>query len=497
MGGKHGRISRRRFLQLAGAAAVSVSLPGDGSARPIAQDKERPNILFFFPDQHRYDWLGVNPDIPVPTPHLDMLGTRGIRFTNAVCPSPLCAPSRACIAAGKEYDRCRVSGNHVNYPLDQTTIYTMLRDSGYHVMGCGKFDLSKASRAWGLDGKAEIAGWGFSDGIDNAGKGDGMGAYYANPKGPKGPYYAYLDSLRVPLGEICAADIARRYQTTPKKSGKYAATDPCPMPDAHYCDNWIGLNGLELIENSPKGQPWFLQVNFNGPHPPNDITQRMAGLYRGPKRVIDGFPQPNSYTGPHTPEEHVRLRQNYAAMIENIDRWLGAYMKAMERRGELDNTIIVYSSDHGEMLGDHGNWGKVYPYQPSIGVPLIAAGPGIREGIVDSSPATTMDLAATFLDYAGLEIPKDMDSRSMRGFLEGKGDKHRELVYSGIFGWRAVFDGRHKLIRGYDPSRRRPWEHAPEAAMLFDLQDDPGENVNIAGRARDVVKRLGDGLSEF
>jgi len=490
MSEKREEMSRRDFLQLAGAAAVSAAFPASGHAKPAIQDKKRPNILFFFPDQHRFDWLGTNPGIPVPTPHLDMLGRRGIRFANAVCPSPLCAPSRACIAAGKEYDRCRVAGNHANYPLDQTTIYTLFRNSGYHVMGCGKFDLSKASKGWGVDGKAEIAGWGFSDGIDNAGKGDGIVAYYTDPKGPKDPYYAYLDSLEPPLGEICAGDIARRYQAEPKGSGKYALPDPCPVPDEHYCDNWIALNGLKLIENSPKGKPWFLQVNFNGPHPPNDITQRMASLYRGPARVIDAFPQPNSYTGPHTAGEHLKLRQSYAAMIENIDRCLGTYMGALERRGELDNTIIVYSSDHGEMLGDHGNWGKVYPYQPSIGVPLIAAGPGIRKGVVDDGPATTMDLAATFLDYAGIDIPKDMDSRSMRALWEGKADKHRELAYSGIFGWRAVFDGRYKLIKGFDPSRKRKWENAPGATMLFDLQNDPGENANIAGRAPDIIKRL-------
>ena len=113
----------------------------------------RPNILFFFPDQFRYDWLGMHPDIPVRTPNLEKLGARGVRFTHAVTPSPLCAPARARLAAGKEYARCRVPQNDVDYPLDQVTVYTLLRQSGYHVLGCGKFDLNKGSQDWGLDGK--------------------------------------------------------------------------------------------------------------------------------------------------------------------------------------------------------------------------------------------------------------------------------------------------------------------------------------------------------
>ena len=106
----------------------------------------RPNILFLFPDQHRFDWLG-SAGIPVPTPNLDALAGRGVRFTHAITPSPLCAPARACLAAGREYGSCGVADNAVDYPIDQTTFYTLLRDSGYHVIGCGKFDLAKKGMA--------------------------------------------------------------------------------------------------------------------------------------------------------------------------------------------------------------------------------------------------------------------------------------------------------------------------------------------------------------
>ncbi len=133
-----------------------------------------PNILFFFPDQHRFDWIESRPEIPVRTPHLDALANRGVQFNNAITPSPVCAPARACLASGMEYDQCGVPSNGFNYPLDGWTVYRSFRQAGYNVLGCGKFDLHKATPSWGLDGKGSIDAWGFSDGIDNAGKWDAV-----------------------------------------------------------------------------------------------------------------------------------------------------------------------------------------------------------------------------------------------------------------------------------------------------------------------------------
>ena len=100
------------------------------------------------------------------------------------------------------------------------------------------------------------------------------------------------------------------------------------------------------------------------------------------------FPQPNKNTE-LTPEQNVGVRRNYSAMVTNIDRWTGIYLAELAKRGELENTIVVYSSDHGEMLGDHDLWGKWLPYQPSVGVPLVIAGPGVRKGFVSGAPAST------------------------------------------------------------------------------------------------------------
>jgi len=429
----------------------------------------RPNILFFFPDQHRGDWIESNPDLPVRMPNLATLAQQGVYFTNAVCPSPLCAPSRGALASGKEYDRCGVASNQVNYPLDQITFYTLLRDSGYHVMGCGKFDLHKPDLDWGLGGKRLLKEWGFSDGVDNEGKWD---AIRSGARTPKGPYMAYLQSRG--LREIHVADFEKRRDK--------AATFATPLPEEAYCDNWLAENGLALLRQVPQGRPWFLQINFTGPHAPWDVTRRMEASCR----TLTGLPQPNGGSQ-FDAETYTRIRQNYSAMVENIDRWVGIYLEELRARGELERTLIVYSSDHGEMLGDHGCWGKSLLYQPSVGVPLVIAGPGIRRGYRFEGPTTTLDLTATYLDYAHLPIPQDMKSRSLRSVLEGKADTHRELVHSGLGSWRLVYDGRYKLVHGFQRDRNIS-SGAP--ALLFDLREDPGENVNLAEELPDVVARL-------
>jgi len=448
--------TRREFL----SAAAALAAPG-----------RRPNILLLFPDQHRFDWMGANSSLPVRTPNLDALARRGTRFTRAVAPSPLCAPARACLAAGHEYERCRVPSNAHDYPLDQTTHYTLLRDSGYHVTACGKFDLHKKTQDWGLDGRRLIREWGFSDGIDNAGKHD---AIRSGAVTPKDPYMAYLH--RRGLAGMHVQDFARRKG--------YSDTFPTPLPEEAYCDNWIGHNALELLRRVPKGQPWYLSVNFTGPHSPMDITPRMQERWRN----VTGFPQPNRCPQ-YTPEVHLAIRQNYSAMVENIDRWAGILLEEIRKRGELANTLVVWSSDHGEMLGDHGRWGKSLPYQPSIGVPLVVAGAGAKPGQVSDALVSVMDLTATFLDYAGNPRPREMDSRSLRDLLEGRARSHREYVLSGLGDWRVVSDGRYKLIRGFNPDQpKRAAADAPP--LLFDLESDPLENTNLADKAPGVVTKL-------
>jgi arylsulfatase len=460
-------LSRRHFLGASAAATIRTSK--GASAR-------RPNILLIFPDEHRFDWTSLNRGLDVRMPNLAALAKTGVAFKDAMVASPLCAPSRACLASGKEYSRCGVRDNGDDYPVHQTTYYSRLREAGYHVMGCGKMDLHKASYTWGLDGKHLLPEWGFSDGIDNAGK---MDAILSGADQPKDPYMAFLEQQK--LREVHIADFRQR------TGHAYAHTAPSPLPDNAYCDNWIAENGLKLLHAAPKDRPWFLAVNFTGPHPPVDITRSMDHNARRRE-----YPQPNQSTE-FDRATHVAIRQNYSTMVENIDRWLGAYVDELRKSRELENTLIVYSSDHGDMLGDHDRWGKTLPYHASTCVPLVVAGPGVEARGVSDALVSHIDLASTFLECSGTRTPKDMDSRSLWPVLSGKARHHREFVRSALWNWRLIYDGKEKLICGFDPkvkSHQQEKATGELADMLFDLRSDPLENTNLAGSRGDAVERL-------
>ena len=489
--------SRREFL-VGAAAATATAFTGCGGEAPAPapipgpRAIRRPNILFLFSDQHRGDWMGRNQEIPVPTPNIDRLAARGVDFTRAIVPAPTCGPSRSCLASGMEYENCGVVVNRDVYPAEtRPTFYKHLRDGGYHTMAVGKIDLHKGPAGVSLDGRLHMEEWGFSDMLITGSKsglynGEGDPTRRNEPVviGPKEPYMAYLDSLDPPLGRIHADDIDLR--AVPKDENWWGMTDPTPLDDEAYKDNYTARTGLELIERVPDGMPWFSIVNFNGPHPPMDITRGMEAQYRGPDRVIENFPQPHHYTGPFTPEHHIRIRQNYAAMIENIDRWVGLCQERLEERGELDNTIVIYASDHGEMLGDHDLWGKSLPYQASVGVPLVMAGPGIAQGVRSDALVSVMDLATTFLDYGEVAIPSEMESRSLRPLLDAGGGEHRDYLRSALKTgnaatgrFRSVNDHRYKLVEGYFQEK-----------ALYDLEADPLESENIAAGKPGEVARL-------
>ncbi|MCF7854462.1 MAG: sulfatase-like hydrolase/transferase [Candidatus Pacebacteria bacterium] len=429
-----------------------------------------PNILFFLPDQHRPDWLGFNSDLPVRTPNLDRLRASGVQFRNAFTPSPLCAPARACLASGLEYERCRVPSNRENYPVDLPTYCQRLRDAGYRVCGVGKFDLHKdlatpvAELDWHLDGSRSLEEWGFTEGIDNEGKIDGSSSYKAAGK-PKGPYLHYL----------CEQGLADTYVREHEERQKYRDAYVTSLPEEAYCDNWVSENGLSFLHNFPTDQPWHLVVNFTGPHNPMDVTQRMHDAWKDVQ-----FPMPvENEQEDYSVDDHQRNRRYYAAMIENIDRQVGRFLDAVEERGELERTLVVYASDHGEMLGDHNLWGKSTWYTPASGIPLIVAGPGMKKGVSNSALTSLHDLTATFLDYARTPPLPSMDARSLRPVLEGKTEQHREYVVSGLNGWRMLFDGRYKLVTRQD---------APP--LLYDLQEDPQETNDIASANPHVVNTL-------
>lgn len=482
-------MNRRTFMRSAGLAAMGTTLGGVRAAGNGGGGAgARPNILLLLSDQHRHDWLSTNPALAgglLATPHMDWLAAGGMRLERCVVSAPLCGPSRACLASGVHYDYCGVVKHEKVWPhARMESFYRRLRDdAGYHVLGTGKFDLAKINNQSlyppGQDGRNLLSEWGFSDGINNMGKWDGY--QHATPSND--PWFRYLEDNGLRTTHL--NDYASRFHgfTSTKNFEVTAAT---PLPDAAYNDNWLAQNARDLIAAAPVDKPWFCQVNFGGPHEPSDITASMDS-------TRSGYPMPYAHSSAIS--NHNAIRRNYAAMIENIDRQLGLFIAALSTSGQLANTIIIYASDHGEMLGDHNRWEKSCPYHQSVGVPLIARGPGIQAGVVSDALVSLIDLAATCMDYAGQPVPPVMHARSIRRLLEGTTTVHRDYVLSGLAGWRMVFDGRHKLIRGFNPvvsgsNYRTDSSDLDAAPILFDLQEDPNELTDIAASNPAKVREL-------
>ncbi|MGG1516120.1 sulfatase-like hydrolase/transferase [Paenibacillus oryzisoli] len=434
-----------------------------------------PNFLFLFPDTHRGDWLPYPPDVlaalgmeelPLRMPNLAALMAGGVTFNRAVTPSPLCAPARACLASGKRYEGAGVVGNHHNYDVTQRTFYSVLKENGYRVGGVGKFDLTKATHWWGLDGWIpELGEMGFTDAIDNAGKID---AIISGKDSPKDPYMAYL--YREGLADIHLKDMTGRGHLT-------HATD---LPDEAYCDNWLTRNGVSMLRNFPKEQPWFLMVNFTGPHEPWDVTHRM-------KRDWADLTFPPPEGAQKIAANSNEIRQNYAAMLANIDRNVGELLEEVRRRGELDRTVVIYASDHGDMLGDYDKWGKCKPERGSISIPLIVSGPGILRGEIRDTLVELQDVGATILDLAGgLVMPEAVDAVSLRPVLVGDASDTRDAQVSGLdegpqhpSAWRVAANKVWKLI----VERDRP-------DRIYHVAEDPWERRNVAEVHPAVVAEL-------
>jgi len=468
---------------------------------------KRPNILMIFPDQWRGDWVHSVSGIPVRTPNIDDLVASGVSFGRTWTPCPICAPARACLATGRHYDASPVRHNMDELPLGQKTFYLSLLESGYRVANLGKSDLLKGAQSWGPDGRHRIneidrmAAIGFSDGFDSAGKHDSINA--AN-NGCNDPYTDMLSSRHL------IDDYLRDYENRKLKSHPmvplsewldgswfdppqaYTNVEPVDIPDDAYSDNFIGNATLDTLKNLTNDEPWFIIANFPGPHEPMDITKQMAVGWTD----VD-LPLP---VGCHHPDiELVKtIRRHYAAMMENIDTWIGRFVDQLKKQGNYENTLIVFASDHGEMLGDRNLWQKEVPFEPAVHVPLVISGPGVvQRGNLPNAVGSLIDLPPTFLKLAGVPIPDDYSGHDMSAYLSGDADTPRHYTQTGLGSWRAVTDGRYKLFVGLDdtiPQVEIQFGKFDgslcDHGQLYDLQNDPNELSNLWDQEVTIREKL-------
>lgn len=488
-----------RLLLLAAATAAAAS---------------RPNFLVLFPDQWRWDWTPDNAALSnLSMPTWSSLRSKGTHFTKAFVPSPLCAPSRACLAAGREYDAAGVPDNFSNdFPVNITTFYTLLREAGYEVMTSGKDDLTKASGP-SLNGSFHAAALGFTQYARCDGKDDATGSKPHEPYGVNlAAHWEMVNGTNETLFQVYNSDMHSC------AANGYDCERVSVMPQESYEDNYVANNAVELLRNKQEGVPWFLQVSFPGPHPPFVVT---ASMMARTSNVSYPVAVDNSAM---TPAVQQVVRRDYAAELENLDLMFARVLAAVPA-ADLASTYIFIASDHGEMLGDHDDWGKVMPWQGSVSVPLVILGPGLPEGADVGDPVGTMDIAGTVLDLAGVAPAANMTTVSLLPFLGGNGT-YRSFVSSGLSNWRAVVmkrpDGsRLKLVccKGTCPGEPRndtsvfvgddvrnypaategqrvhtaaaiDYATAASTVLLFDVDADPFDMDNLASSRAKATKDM-------
>ena len=432
----------------------------------------RPNVLFIMDDQHRHDYLGAVGASFLQTPNIDRLAARGVCFSQCTTNAPVCAPARIGLASGLQPGRLGCLGNAGILPQGTTTYYQRLRDSGYRVGCVGKLDLRKTDGYNGRYGDRPCTySWGFTHPEECEGK---MHAgFSATPVGPYTHYLAEKGQL-----QTFHEDYMQRSAT-----GWITDCRDSPLASEDFEDSYIGRRAVEWIENAPNDFPWHYFVSFVGPHDPYDPPTEYGERYRGaamPPAISDTLEGKPAWVKKRvanlSPEEVAETRRQYCAATELIDHQVGLILTALEKRGQLDNTYIVFSSDHGELLGDHGLYTKSAAYEASLRVPLIVAGPDIKGGRVSNALCELIDLNATICQFAGLESQPDIDARSLVPILNEETDIHREETVAALQNFRCIRTATHKYIQNYN-----------DIDELYDLLRDPDELHNIVGESPNLI----------
>ena len=445
---------------------------------------KKPNIIYIFSDQHRGDTLGCVGHPAVITPNLDKLASEGVTFTRSYTNSPVCMPARASMMTGQYVCEHGIwTNNNAADPLSPSHVRN-IRDAGYHTAVIGKTHLYLHGAGWKdtRDNIDILKNWGFEDIHELTGplatfRHDCSYTDYLKEKGLLKTHRDYLMNHGIPSA---------------RGTAKPWDDPPSPLPTEAHLDSYTGRTAMEWIQNYNGDKPFYLQVLFPGPHNPFDSPQEYRDMYKPEEMPIGIMDWPERPIARYvrgvlrwsglkgmTPIQKQTLQTYYYAKITLIDDYIGRIVKVLEEKGLLDNTWIIYNSDHGEMLGDHMMSHKVVFYEGAIRVPLIIRPPGHVQGWQCKGLTDHLDITASLIDIAQAEGLPGSDGRSLvPQVLSGPDDteaqKGKEAIFSEVYGFSMVFNGRYKMA--INPITRAPVE-------LYDLKEDPNELKNIVNVA--------------
>lgn len=419
---------------------------------------DRPrHVLVIMSDQHHRDFMGVAGHPRVRTPHLDALAARGRWCSHAYCPFPLCGPSRASFMTGRQPQHTGVLANHTEFRGDMPTFAHGFGAAGYETV---------------LSGRMHFVGLDQRHGFERRLIGDV----------PASGYIAAGWALEAVLGELRDTPGMGLQGLTKSGAGRsgYLAYDEA-----------VTATTTAYLRERRDDRPLLLVVGYVMPHCPFVADPEDYALYDGvvplPTLTDADLADQHPYTAAQRrrygtsplpdPATRRRVATAYHGMVTHLDRQVGQVLAALADAGMADQTLVLYTSDHGEQLGEHGCWWKSTFYNGSIGVPLVAAGPGIAPAPAPITANVSLtDIGPTLLELAGLEPLPDVDGRSVAGLLQGRGVDGPDRVYGEYVDspgqpgtpQRMVKDGPWKYV----------YYHGQPPQLFHD--DDPGESVDHA-----------------
>jgi arylsulfatase A-like enzyme len=424
----------------------------------------RPNIVFLFADDQRFDTIHALGNEEIHTPHLDRLVARGTSFTHAHIPcgtvGAVCMPSRAMLHTGRTLFHLERSGQQI--PTEHTTLGEALRRSGYRTFGAGKWHNGREAYHRSFTDGAEIFFGGMADHWN-------VPMYNFDPTGQ----YA----AKCPFVPNPQASNEVRYRSCDHIGAGQHSTD------------LLGQAAVEFINSYDGEAPFFMYVAFLAPHDPRTMPRQYLEMYdpnnvslppsflaehpfdNGALRIRDELLAPF----PRTPEAVQQHTAEYYAMITHLDAQVGRVLAALEDKGVMDNTIIVYAADNGLAVGRHGLFGKQNCYDHSVRVPLIFAGPGIPANRRVDAFAYLLDVFPTLCELTDTPVPASVEGKSLSQVVAGSETEVRDTLYFAYaHTQRAVRDRCYKLIEYVT-------QGCHHTTQLFNLEADPWELHNLAG----------------